>query len=951
MPGRTSEIASRPLAALLDGASVAGLTDAELLGRFVGGHGRRAEVAFEALVDRHGPMVRGVCRRLLGDAADADDAFQATFLVLVRRAGAVRVGDSLGPWLFGGARMVAGRVRADRERRRRRERPGDPPDRVASAGPGLPPADLLAALDGEVARLAEPFRAAVVLCDLGGRTHEQAAADLGCPVGTVKSRLARGRARLKARLGHRVADWSGALPVLGPLGVPPRLVGTTARLAMAAVGPGSRAASLGPIGWSTLTDGVARMMILQPMKWLAGGALVVATAAAGWTHGGGRGNDDTPRAMLAVDTPRPAEPESASRKRCRELAVRILGPDHWAAQPNVGLIRHDASRGSYIYAQTYELQDDSMRMVVGPFAMIAVSRGGSSHKTVTADQSRLEFSQPFGSMKAPDKPQRVVHAKLAGNVRIRDDKGTPEDPKDDMLIGPLTAVEFDEKALDELRDPAPSPDAATPRADAGRDVPSSPGAITKDDPAQSPPPETATGTTERKPPSIAEYVIAPPDVLFVAAVGDVQLLKERPISGDRLVRPDGKISLGYYGEVQVGDLSITEARTTIKAHLEGLSPGLGLHGPFEVQVAVSQANSKVYYVQGEVRSPGRYPAKGNETVLDAIAQAGGLIQSGRPLDIRLVRQALRRTGVTTYTLAVNLSAIVDRGDSTTNYPILPGDRLVVSHASLPLDGRASASSVSLAEKAGASDRPPVSAAADVPREFGMVALPEYVVQPPDMIVVEVLEALPGRPISGERLVRPDGKINLGFYGEVSVAGLTTTQLKEKVVLHLRTLVDDEKLGLTREVGGQPITIPPGQTNRVFIDIAAYNSQFYYTQGNVLPVDRYHITGRETVLDAFSLGGKAVTDPGRVDVRLVRPAAPGAAGGPRVLPVDLAAIIERGDAATNYQLMPGDRLIANRPAGGAPPGPAPTVADQSARIDELERKLEAALRKLEERGKR
>src|SRR4051812_36969929 len=82
------------------------------------------------------------------------------------------------------------------------------------------------------------------------------------------------------------------------------------------------------------------------------------------------------------------------------------------------------------------------------------------------------------------------------------------------------------------------------------------------------------------------------------------------------------------------------------------------------------------------------------------------------------------------------------------------------------------------------------ARSNLPREFTKVTMPDYVVEPPDLLIVEVLEALPGRPLSGERLVRPDGKISLGFYGEVFVAGLTTTEIKEKIVLHLRQFLTD-----------------------------------------------------------------------------------------------------------------------------------------------------------------
>src|SRR5205823_6781404 len=84
---------------------------------------------------------------------------------------------------------------------------------------------------------------------------------------------------------------------------------------------------------------------------------------------------------------------------------------------------------------------------------------------------------------------------------------------------------------------------------------------------------------------------------------------------------------------------------------------------------------------------------------------------------------------------------------------------------------------------------------NIPREFTKVSMPDYIVEPPDLVIVEVLEALPGRPISGERLVRPDGKISLSFYGDVYVAGLTIPEVKEKIILHLRKFLTDESLGV------------------------------------------------------------------------------------------------------------------------------------------------------------
>jgi RNA polymerase sigma factor (sigma-70 family) len=176
------------------------MPDAQLLDRFVE---RRDEVAFELLVWRHGPMVLGVCRRILQNPHDAEDAFQASFFTLARKADSIARRDSVGAWLYRVAYRIALRARARRARLAQREQPlGDLP--VAEVG--CEPADLLAwrelrpVLDAEISRLPEKYRAAFVLCYLEGKTNEQAAEQLGCPKGTVLSRLSRARERLRKRL-------------------------------------------------------------------------------------------------------------------------------------------------------------------------------------------------------------------------------------------------------------------------------------------------------------------------------------------------------------------------------------------------------------------------------------------------------------------------------------------------------------------------------------------------------------------------------------------------------------------------------------------------------------------------------------------------------------------------------------------------------------------------------
>jgi protein involved in polysaccharide export with SLBB domain len=314
-------------------------------------------------------------------------------------------------------------------------------------------------------------------------------------------------------------------------------------------------------------------------------------------------------------------------------------------------------------------------------------------------------------------------------------------------------------------------------------------------------------------------------------------------------------------------------------------------------------------------------------------------------------------------------------------------------------------------------KPPIAIPDDPPpHEGAMFDLP-YVAEPPDLLLVEVLEALPGRPISGERLVRPDGTISLGFYGDVHVRGLTEEQIKVKILLRLRDHLNDDYLGLYRclELGGDwgsppseveesadpnarggnrpemerdlavkplpdeappakrqgkrartrsrkrdaqkpttgrpdPVTAPeaerepnvsdashtlkertpptrmrsldpppqgsvafvaihPADSDRVFVDVTAYNSKVYYVLGDVASPARMPYTGNETVLDALNYASGFIATANPKDIRLIRPARGGKPA--RTYRVDYEAITEKGDATANYQLFPGDRIVVGR----------------------------------------
>jgi protein involved in polysaccharide export with SLBB domain len=326
-----------------------------------------------------------------------------------------------------------------------------------------------------------------------------------------------------------------------------------------------------------------------------------------------------------------------------------------------------------------------------------------------------------------------------------------------------------------------------------------------------------------------------------------------------------------------------------------------------------------------------------------------------------------------------------------------------------------------------------------PREGALVNLP-FVVEPPDLVLVEVLEALPGRPISGERMVRPDGTISLGWYGDIQVRGLTVPQIKVAIIKHLTRFLNDADLGLavsdageseipqperlpipplpenanpfdrdeapkpikksssatraqprtgksdvrpaplhvagrrkpvrfipvrgtrqepaaapespkppaqinipagatgritiTIDLGGParpavepgqiPVPaiepeapgteeswrlVPPEESQRVFVDVTAYNTMNYYVQGDVATTGRFPYTGNETVFDILQFAGGLLSSADPKQITLVRPERNGKPA--KVYKVDLEAIQQRGEVATNYQIFPGDRLFVGR----------------------------------------
>jgi len=341
MPIPVSPSAIREFQVLSELGSVGGKSDAELLRTYQVDQGRAGEWAFRALVDRHGPMVHRTCYRILNHRGDADDAFQATFLVLSRRAGTIWVPGSIAPWLHGVANRIATRARLDRDRRHQQERRLAIFGREETVDPEID--DVSPLLHAEIARLPDRYQAPIILCYLEGLTHDQAANQLQWPVGTVRSRLGRGRARLRTALERRgvsLAPSALACLLKAPLQLAHRLSPSVTETAVslsnwASVGRGM--AKSGPIllEMSAFLTRLTLGRIAKLFAWvLAAGVLVGGTAQLALR--------DAPNSfgVEAITTHPPQTPApGTSLSKAELIATRIL---------NEGALHFNAKEASWL---------------------------------------------------------------------------------------------------------------------------------------------------------------------------------------------------------------------------------------------------------------------------------------------------------------------------------------------------------------------------------------------------------------------------------------------------------------------------------------------------------------------------------------------------------------------------------------------------------------------------
>jgi RNA polymerase sigma factor (sigma-70 family) len=357
----------------------AGLSDDQLLECFVTGHD---EEAFAALVHRHGPMVWNVCRRLLRCLHDAEDAFQATFLVLARKGASVRPRECVGNWLYGVAYRTALRARSSNARRREKE--SETVDRCGSdAAEDEGWLELLPYLDRELNRLPDKYRLPVVLCELEGRSRKEVAGQLRIPEGTLSSRLATARKLLAGRLHRHGLTLAGAAltALMAQNGasacLPKELVISTVKAA-GLVAAGRTAAGVVSTAVATLTEGVVKSMLLSKLR----STVVLLLAVTVLTIGAG-----LPAYRIWAAAPSGADENALRREGDTDKASpREKGAPN-APKPERGKIIQGSGK-----LVTKEMKfADFASVEVGNIFSVEIMQGDSFRTAVTADDNLFDY--------------------------------------------------------------------------------------------------------------------------------------------------------------------------------------------------------------------------------------------------------------------------------------------------------------------------------------------------------------------------------------------------------------------------------------------------------------------------------------------------------------------------------------------------------------------------------
>jgi RNA polymerase sigma factor (sigma-70 family) len=393
----------RSIRALFTAGTVGGLTDRQLLERFANRDGDGAELAFASLVERHGPMVLRVCRTVLRDAHEAEDAFQATFLILALKAGSIRGRDSLTSWLYSVAYNVAATARSSAARRRSHELKAGQTRLLAVTEDA--PDDLGPVIHEELDRIPERYRAVLVLCCLEELTQHQAAQQLGWPLGTVQSRLARGRERLRARLARRGLNPSATalgLPLSSEaarVALPAALANSTVRLALTIGAARALAIGVVPVAVRNLAKGAIKTMFVNKVLTTGMAVLlaagVIATGAAVYAYQAAKPRAAPAPLGEAVKREQPAVADSDNGLLTVTGVVRMRDGSPVAGATVRSFPRSDEPS---IVARTDEAGRFQLQAVFGFGCCLHVSSADGSYQTVLKVRTvaaRTVFSAPL----------------------------------------------------------------------------------------------------------------------------------------------------------------------------------------------------------------------------------------------------------------------------------------------------------------------------------------------------------------------------------------------------------------------------------------------------------------------------------------------------------------------------------------------------------------------------
>ena len=893
--------------------TTASLAEGQLLDRFLD---TGDEAAFEAILAAHGPMVLAVCRGMLADLHSADDAFQATFLILVKKARSIDRPDLLGPWLHGVAHKVAARSRS-RSYRDKTSSDLDEIPQVSPAADDLDRRERARLLHEEVAGLPAKYRSPVVLCHLEGLSHDEAARRLGWPVGTVRGRLSRARDRLRVRLTRR-----GAAPAVGAIvaalaadtraGVPSALMHRTLTLALQQATTKAGAA-LAASAVVALSREVSISMLFTPAK-LAATGLAAAAMAAGvgvWAMQA----DDPPRgdrppaaAKIAVDAPRPtASADLSPRLPQVSTAVRSTPDLSGSDEPRPASV-HEGTRT----LDTKQYLAKTRNEVDAGLATLSWQVADLENRLATArvGMARLKAVKEAIEAQHDDRgnpPSRVMPAPIALPMPDRDPLAAP--PPEASVVLPPPGF------------PVQPPSTASPRLD----PPPMPAPETG-------PPADIIAPSVVLPPTTAPESSVPPVVVPGQAirVEVLEALPGRPISGIHKVRSDGTISLAYYGNgLKVAGLDEQQIKEKVVKHLRkylsDLTLGLAEKDPMnpsqlrrvpngvrdndrvfvDIQPGdddnsaakrVRDLESKVDALVNSLRATGTnapqprvdspatqsptpilpapapiepapsLPAKVSPPAAPAAtpvppgdaaspAQPKPSLPAVRPgqairvqvskgclgdtrLDERVTvradgtvglvgigeikvaglnREQIRKKMVESISQRVRTINHRDRSNPYSKHePLIePDDADVIIDDTIPPlpDGP----DIRIQPEPPASPLPPPS----------MVVPPADAPPPPPVKVgqsirLELLEALPGRPLGGIRVVRGDGTVNLDYYGDLYVNGMNRNQIKGKLIEHMRNILTDQALGLVEPDPADPSKLRPvaggvERNDRVVVD--------------------------------------------------------------------------------------------------------------------------------------